>query len=299
MPELPEVETVRRGLSRQLTDFSIRRVEVLRARAVAWPPEVPAFRAGLEGSRTGVWQRRGKYLICPLHSTGSGPVSTADNGEADRGLWVVHLRMTGQFLWHTPPLPDPCPHTRVRLWDAGGDELRFVDTRSFGQMWWVPPDLPVEAIVRGLQEMGPEPLGDAFTLAGFREALKGSRRPVKTALLDQRVVAGIGNIYADESLFMAGLHPLLPAGTLDDAALERLRQALIEVLQLSIGAGGTTFRDFRDLRGLNGNYGGQAWVYGRTGEPCRRCGTVIERLRISGRSSHWCPRCQAVRQAPA
>jgi len=297
MPELPEVETVKRGLSHALSSFLIEKVVVLRDRAIAWPSESSSFASALAGCSTGPWLRRGKYLITSLHDrrTVVDQKTAAANGDdTARGLWVVHLRMTGQFLWLSPPPPPPpCPHTRVRIWGKDGNELRFVDTRNFGQMWWVPPGLPPEAIVRGLRELGPEPLSEAFTLPVFREALKGSKRPVKTALLDQRVVAGVGNIYADESLFLAGLPPTAPAGGLNDKQLETLRRTLIEVLTISIGQGGTTFRDFRDLRGVNGNYGGQAWVYGRGGEPCRRCGTPIERPRLSGRSSHWCPRCQA------
>ena len=211
--------------------------------------------------------------------------------EPDRGVWGVHLRMTGQFQWHELP-SDPCSHTRVRFWNPQGQELRFVDVRSFGEMWWVPPGLPMDRVITGLRRLGPEPFSEAFSASYLRQRLKGSQRPIKTALLDQSLVAGIGNIYADESLFMAGLQPLTPAGELTLEQLDGLRKALVNVLTISIGAGGTTFSDFRDLEGVNGNYGGQAWVYRRGGDPCRRCGTPIRREKLSGRSTHWCPTCQ-------
>lgn len=281
MPELPEVETVRRGLERQLGGFRIERVEVLRDRAIAFPDGVAAFCTALEGTVVGPWSRRGKYLMAAL-----------GRGDADGGLWGVHLRMTGQFIWIEEPR-DPCRHTRVRLWNAEGAELRFIDVRSFGQMWWVPPGLPAEAVITGLRKLGPEPFDPAFTAGYLRERLQPSRRSIKAALLDQELVAGVGNIYADESLFAAGIAPATEASLLGLERLERLRGALVRVLEASIGAGGTTFSDFRDLSGTNGNYGGQAWVYRRSGQPCRLCGTPILRQRLVGRSSHWCPSCQA------
>ncbi|MDA7436971.1 DNA-formamidopyrimidine glycosylase, partial [Synechococcus sp. AH-601-B19] len=128
--------------------------------------------------------------------------------------------------------------------------------------------------------------------AYLKQRLKGSTRPIKSALLDQSLVAGVGNIYADESLFAAGIPPLTGSGKLSIEQLVRLRDELINVLNISIGVGGTTFSDFRDLEGVNGNYGGQSWVYRRSGQPCRRCGTPISREKLSGRSTHWCPTCQ-------
>jgi formamidopyrimidine-DNA glycosylase len=218
-------------------------------------------------------------------------MSKLSRGGEDAGSWGVHLRMTGQFLWLETPKP-ACPHTRVQMFGASNQELRFVDTRSFGQMWWVPPGAPLDSVITGLGRLGPEPFSPAFNAAYLAERLRGSRRPIKNALLDQALVAGVGNIYADESLFAAGIRPATSSGSLNVSQLERLRQALVEVLETSIGAGGTTFSDFRDLKGNNGNYGGVAWVYRRGGEPCRRCHTPIQREKLGGRSSHWCPSCQ-------
>jgi formamidopyrimidine-DNA glycosylase len=285
VPELPEVETVRRGLEQQTLHRPIQRIEVLRARAVASPPDPEAFAAALEQCSVVAWRRRGKYLIGEL-----------ERHQGPAGHWGVHLRMTGQFLLvrqgSVASGQPPCRHTRVRIWTTDGDELRFVDMRSFGQMWWVPPEQPIESVITGLRRLGPEPFCASFTAGHLQTALQGSMRSIKAALLDQALVAGVGNIYADESLFVAGIRPDTPSGRLKPPALHRLHGALVDVLERSIGAGGTTFSDFRDLSGTNGNYGGEALVYRRTGQPCRRCGTPIQRDRIGGRSSHWCPGCQ-------
>jgi formamidopyrimidine-DNA glycosylase len=245
----------------------------------------------LEGCRIEQWGRRGKYLLAELRHP--------DGQQA--GIWGVHLRMTGQFLWLAAPEgassgpagdSDPGQHTRVRIWEQSGAELRFIDTRSFAQMWFVPPGRAVESVITGLARLGPEPFDPGFSAPYLQGRLRGSRRPIKSALLDQSLVAGIGNIYADESLFAAGILPQTVSGRLGRQRLERLRGAVVEILQTSIGAGGTTFSDFRDLTGTNGNYGGQAWVYRRGGLPCRRCGTPLMRDRLAGRSTHWCPCCQ-------
>jgi formamidopyrimidine-DNA glycosylase len=289
VPELPEVETVRLGLQRQTQDFLIARVEVLRDRAIAAPPDPALFCLALEGCRIGPWSRRGKYLLAEL----------IDPDGQQAGIWGVHLRMTGQFLWLDTPedgepgAADPGRHTRVRIWEQSGAELRFIDTRSFAQMWFVPPGRAVESVISGLGRLGPEPFDPGFSASYLQQRLRGSKRPIKSALLDQSLVAGIGNIYADESLFAAGILPQTACGRLGRSRLEQLQGAVVQILQTSIGAGGTTFSDFRDLTGTNGNYGGQAWVYRRGGLPCRRCGTPLMRDRLAGRSTHWCPSCQS------
>ena len=285
MPELPEVETVRRGLADRLSSFQIHDVEILRDRAIASPGGSSLFAQALRGAWVGQWHRRGKYLFADLHD------APDQQQQADRGHWGVHLRMTGQFLW-LDEAAEPCRHTRVRFWDAQGRELRFIDMRSFGEMWWVPPEQPLESVITGLKKLGPEPFSDAFNGAYLQQRLKNSKRSVKAALLDQSLVAGAGNIYADESLFAAGIAPHTAAGQLKRTQLNQLCTCLVDVLEKSIGAGGTTFSDFRDLEGVNGNYGGQASVYRRTGAPCLACGTPIVRDKLAGRSTHWCPNCQ-------
>lgn len=281
MPELPEVEVVRRALQGRVGHFLIRHVDVLLERTVAFPVgDGPGFAAALTGTRLMSWHRRGKYLLSQLSRQGQ-PSSQLG----------VHLRMTGRFLWLDRGEIPVCPHTRVRFLDDH-KELRFVDTRSFGRMWWVPPGTAAAQVITGLQRLGPEPFTPAFNAPYLETRLRGSRRPIKTALLDQSVVAGVGNIYGDECLFLAGIPPHIPSGSLSQAQLQRLCGRLVHVLARSVEQGGTSFRDFRDLRGVNGNYGQEAWVYGRSGEPCRRCGTPIQRQVLSGRSSHWCPCCQ-------
>ena len=288
MPELPEVETVRRGLANRLDQFVISDLEVCRDRAIASPGGPKCFESGLVNCRVGDWTRRGKYLYAELHRPG---LSKPDSPEENAGYWGVHLRMTGQFQWIENDTP-PCKHTRVRFWNAKGQELRFVDLRSLAEMWWVPPNIAVESIITGLKKLGPEPFSQDFKTQYLQERFKGSTRSIKAALLDQSIVAGTGNIYADESLFAAGIRPETAAGQLNRKQLDKLRECLIEILELSIGAGGTTFSDFRDLEGVNGNYGGQAAVYRRTGQPCPRCGKAIERIKLAGRSTHWCSSCQ-------
>lgn len=281
MPELPEVEVVRRALQHGVGRFLIHRVEVLLERTVAFPVgDGPAFAAALTGSRLAPWRRRGKYLLGQLSRQG-GPA----------GQLGVHLRMTGRFRWLNREEDPVCPHTRVRFL-GDGQELRFVDTRSFGRMWWVPPGTAASRVITGLRKLGPEPFDAAFDGAYLEKRLRGSRRPIKTALLDQSVVAGVGNIYGDECLFLAGIPPHAPSGSLSKGQLHRLCEQLVQVLARSIQQGGTSFRDFRDLQGVNGNYGQVAWVYGRGGASCRRCGAPIQRSVLGGRSSHWCPHCQ-------
>jgi len=280
VPELPEVETVRRGLNAFTTAQALQGGEVLLARTLARPVSAADFLAGITQSQIVTWQRRGKYLLARLQRE-----------DADAGWLGIHLRMTGQLLWleRAAPLHR---HARVRLFFPEGRELRFVDTRTFGKLWWVPPGEPVEAVVTGLQGLGPEPFAPEFTPAYLSDRLQRTRRLLKTALLDQTIVAGIGNIYADEALFASGLRPTHPANTLQPSQVERLHGAIQQVLQTAIAKGGTTFSDFLNLLGVDGDYGDAAFAYGRTGEPCRVCGTPIERLRLGGRSSHFCPRCQ-------
>lgn len=280
MPELPEVETVRRGLDRATPQLKILGGEVLRPSSVAFPLSASEFIRGVTGNAIVGWQRRGKYLLAELTCNET------------RSRLAVHLRMTGQLLWLSPD--DALhKHTRVRLFFADDRELRFVDQRTFGQLWWVPPDTDPATIVTGLQRLGPEPLSDSFSIEYFRDRLKDRRRPIKTALLDQAIVAGVGNIYADESLFLAGINPTTPCYQLNETEIDRLRDRVRTVLQTAIDAGGTTFSNFLNVEGTNGNYGGVAWVYDRGGQPCRVCQTPLQKIKLAGRSSCFCPKCQS------
>ncbi|UJB71294.1 DNA-formamidopyrimidine glycosylase [Acaryochloris sp. 'Moss Beach'] len=281
MPELPEVETVRLGLEKVTVGMQIMGGEVLYPRTIAHPQSPQAFIQGLQTATFLAWMRRGKYLLSQL--------SLATHHQPS---WLgVHLRMTGQLLWLAQDEPVQ-KHTRVRLFFANNRELRFVDQRTFGQMWWVAPTEDPKQIISGLQKLGPEPFSKDFSIDYLGKSLQGRKRSIKSALLDQALVAGVGNIYADEALFMSGICPTMPCQQLQMEQVQRLRTAIVDVLSTSIGAGGTTFSDFRDLKGVNGNYGGMAWVYGRQGQPCRTCGQPIERIKLVGRSTHFCPQCQ-------
>lgn len=293
MPELPEVETVCRGLNRTTLHQPIQGGDVLLHRTIAHPVLVSEFLAGLQGCQIQQWHRRGKYLLAEIvypSNAGEGQFPSAAAG------WLgVHLRMTGQLLWIDPMEPLQ-KHTRVRLFFADHKELRFVDQRTFGQMWYVPPGQAPENVITGLRQLGPEPFSDNFSLSYLVQQLKHRQRPIKNALLDQALVAGIGNIYADEALFLSGIHPNTCCTALNRTVLDRLRSNIIQVLQASIEAQGTTFSTFRNVEGINGNYGQVAWVYARDGEACRNCQTVIQRMRLAGRSAHFCPNCQTGKQ---
>ncbi len=284
MPELPEVETVRRGLNQVTLGYEILGGDVLLTRTIAHPLSVDEFLHQLQNVEIISWHRRGKYLLAKL---GGKPEDTSPTG----GWLGVHLRMTGQLLWVAQDEPLQ-KHTRVRLFFQNNRELRFVDLRTFGKMWFVPPGVPPEIIVTGLSRLGPEPFSDDFSVEYLASKLKNRQRSIKAALLDQDLVAGVGNIYADEALFLSGIRPQTLCAVLSIEQIERLRGAIIQVLQTSIESGGTTFSDFLNVLGVNGNYGGLAWVYGRRGEPCRVCGALIERIKLVGRSSHFCPNCQ-------
>ncbi|MGB7088253.1 MAG: DNA-formamidopyrimidine glycosylase [Phormidesmis sp.] len=287
MPELPEVETVRRGLNRVSLNQPVRGGEVRLARTIAYPELTEQFLAGIVSSQLAGWHRRGKYLLAELQRLDP----ECQENAIPSGWLGVHLRMTGQLLW---VYQDDAvqTHCRVRLFFEGGRELRYVDQRTFGRLWLIPPDEPVETVVTGLQKLGPEPFSPEFSLDYLAASLKGRQRPVKNALLDQRLVAGVGNIYADEALFMSGIRPNVVCDRLGKRRIARLHESIIQVLTTSIEAGGTTFSDFRDVHGTNGNYGGLAWVYGREREPCRTCGHQIARIQLAGRSAHYCPKCQ-------
>ncbi|BAU66087.1 formamidopyrimidine-DNA glycosylase [Stanieria sp. NIES-3757] len=281
MPELPEVETVRQGLNQLTLEQTIEGGKVLLSRTLAYPLSGTEFLQGIVHKKIVSWERRGKYLLAQLQSASAQPA----------GWLGVHLRMTGQLLWvkQSEPLQK---HTRIRLFFPNHQELRFVDTRTFGKLWYVPPALQPAEIITGLQKLGPEPFAEDFSLAYFSQKLRHSRRNIKTLLLDQELVAGIGNIYADEALFKSGIRPTAIATNLTDTQIKNLYVAIIEVLQAAIAKGGTTFSDFLNLLGVSGNYGDAAWVYGRGGYPCRICGNKIEKIKLNGRSAHFCPDCQ-------
>ncbi len=264
------METVRARLEPLLAGRRLERVAILDP--LLTRPEPPAAVAALlEGERVTGVRRRGKYLVVDL--------------ESGRHL-VVHLRMTGSFR-HGPG-DDPHGRAVVELDDGG--RLVYRDVRRFGT-WSV---LERDALDAYLGErLGPEPLGPAFTAAALGLALRGRRAPVKAALLDQRTVAGIGNIYADEALWHARVHPLCPAGELGKAEVARLARAIRRVLRTGIDRRGASLRDYRAPDGASGSMQDEFRVYGRAGAPCPRCGAAVVKLRVAGRGTSLCPDCQA------
>ncbi len=277
MPELPEVETVCRGLNQSTSNLTIKRGQVLLKSTIAYPPSVLDFESHIQDKVIVDWTRRGKYLL----------------GKLSEGYLGVHLRMTGQLLWLSQDTPLH-KHTRLRLFFEKNQELRFVDTRTFGKFWFInDSEILPETIITGLQKLGLEPFDDNFSVEYLQLKLAKSNRLIKTVLLDQSFIAGIGNIYADEILFQSQLNPLAIANKLTLLQINTLHKAIIQVLETAINAGGTTFSDFLQVTGINGNYGQIAWVYRKTGQPCSICGTLIERIKLGGRSTHFCPQCQS------
>lgn len=275
MPELPEVETICQGLNKFTAGLTITKGEVLLSRSLAYPASVSEFEQEIKNKAIATWTRRGKYLLAKL----------------SQGWLVIHLRMTGQLLWLLSDVP-LSKHTRIRLFFEKNQELRFVDTRTFGKLWYVPENQLLETIITGLKSLGIEPFSSDFTVEYLSTKLAKSQRNIKTILLDQTLIAGIGNIYADETLFKSNINPQAIACQLNLNQIKALREAIIEVLSTAIKEGGTTFSDFLQVTGINGNYGKIAWVYRRNGQPCRICKTPIERIKLGGRSTHFCPKCQ-------
>jgi formamidopyrimidine-DNA glycosylase len=277
VPELPEVETIRGQLAPLVVGRTLERIEVLDAR---WsrPLAPEELTAALQGRRIEALGRRGKYLLWSF----SGDVHLAQ-----------HLRMTGTLLYE----PDPEPtHTRVRLELAGprgggrSRRLVIVDPRRFGTGELL---LGTEAVEDFFAtRLGLEPLDEGFTTEHLRALTRGTRTPIKALLLDQRKIAGVGNIYADEALFRAQVHPLRPAGRLTAAQHARLREALIDALQAGIDARGASIDDFRHVDGVRGSFQDRFLVHLREGEPCVRCGRTIVKMVAAGRGTYVCETCQ-------
>jgi formamidopyrimidine-DNA glycosylase len=277
MPELPEVETVRRGLDHLLVGRRIETVQVGRERVVR-RTSAQALIAGLTGAQVTQAQRRGKYLICPLN--------TGDS-------LMIHLRMSGQVLAGVPGAPRP-PHTHVVLSLEDHTEMWFVDPRTFGEMV-VYRDV---AEIPELARLGRDPLHQPITAADLAAMWQGRSQRLKSFLLDQRFIAGIGNIYSDEIAHLARLHPLTPVGQISRAGGHKVAVAISEVLEAAVAAGGSTLGDaqYVDLMGHSGSYQDRHRVYGRTGQRCVTCGRgVIQRITVAQRSTHLCRTCQPLR----
>jgi formamidopyrimidine-DNA glycosylase len=267
VPELPEVETIRAQLEPRLVGRTLELVSIFDPRLTR-PLDPREVAAELEGARIAAVDRRGKYLVLRL-----------DTGAA----LLVHLRMTGSFGF------EPTSHERAVLALDGGDRLVYRDVRRFGT-WLVLDAIELDPYLA--RKNGPEPLSSRFTSAWLAGQLARRRAPLKAVLLDQRVVAGLGNIYADEALWRARLHPLRPANTIEPDEVPRLHRAIRAALRKGIERQGASLRDYAKPDGASGEMQEEFRVYGREGEPCPRCGTPIAKTRIGGRGTWYCSNCQ-------
>ncbi len=280
MPELPEVEAVRTGLSQLVSGKKIKQV------FVKWPriiesPEIEEFQRLLIDETIESVDRRGKYLIFKLSN------------------WdlVSHLRMEGKY--ETCQKVEPIKkHTHVIFEFEDGLQLRYLDVRKFGRMALLPKDTALTSY-KGIMRLGPEPKAETFKLTVFAQELKKHKKAIKPLLLDQRLVTGLGNIYVDEALFQAKIHPEQVAQTLTKAEVNALYLAIIDVLDRAVKAGGTTVRSYLNALGEAGNFQVELKVYGQTGKPCARCGTPISKIKVAQRGTHFCSKCQVLRESKA
>lgn len=288
MPELPEVETIARGLDKRVSGDRIESVW-LGSKPEPLKSSARQIAETLEGKRIVHVRRVGKHIVIDLESDSAArapspakghPARKKKNREhSPRAQWIVHLGMTGRMLV-SDPKQEVEKHTHAIATLASGRELRFVDPRRFGRL----------SVTEAFEAPGSEPL--EVELERFVKLFKGRKTPIKSALLNQKLLSGVGNIYADESLFRAGIRPRRRAASLSQEELRRLYLALQEVLKEAIELGGSSVSDYVDADGEEGFFQLQHRVYGREGEPCLVCKTPIKRVVIGGRSSHYCPKCQ-------
>ena len=273
MPELPEVETVRASLEPAVVGRRFERVEITDPRLTR-PLDPEEVAAELTGEVVESLDRRGKYLVVRFRSG---------------RVLLIHLRMTGSLGHHRTGSLEEDPHRRavVRLDD--GSDVTYRDVRRFGTWLLLEPGEETAYLTERLSE---EPLGDGFTTAVLGARFRGRRAPVKAAILDQRAAAGMGNIYADEALWRARIHPLMPAGQLTRPELRRLHRGIKDALRAGIARQGTTLRDYRTPNGDRGSMQDELRVYGREGEPCPRCGTTLEAVHYEDYVMCYCPSCQ-------
>ncbi|WCM62931.1 DNA-formamidopyrimidine glycosylase [Paenibacillus polymyxa] len=276
MPELPEVETIKRTLNELIVDKHIDHVTVNLPRIIQRPDDIQAFAMELADHRiTGV-ERRGKFLRILL----------------DGLVLVSHLRMEGRYGLYSQH--DPVEkHTHVIFHFKDGTELRYQDVRQFGTMHLFPAGQ--DLLEKPLNKLGLEPMDEAFTPEMLRAAVGTRSTSIKAALLNQAYVVGIGNIYVDESLFKAGIHPAQPAKSLTDSQFHVLHEAIVSTLGASIQVGGSSIKSFVNGQGETGDFQHQLQIYGRNAKPCINCGTLIEKSVVAGRGTHHCPVCQPLR----
>jgi formamidopyrimidine-DNA glycosylase len=280
MPELPEVETIRRQLASRVAGRTVVEAEIIDPLWSA--PRAPEeIEAALRGERIASLSRRGKYLVMELE---------------DERFLIMHLRMTGNFLWvsEEDDLPGRA-HLRVRLVLDDGNRLLFVDQRRFGTGVVIDGRDELDGYLGG--RVGPEPLEPSFTPQVLSSAARGRKAPVKAFLLDQRRIAGVGNIYADEALFRARIHPLRPAGKLRRGEVERLHAGIVEALEAGIARQGASIDNYRDANGARGSMQDEFLIHLREGEPCVRCGRPVVKMVAAGRGTYICRHCQPAPRA--
>lgn len=274
MPELPEVEIVRRGLARLLIGKTIQDLDIYWDNLIV-APSIPDFQAKLQGLQIQGIRRRGKYLLFDL------------------GPWILssHLRMEGKYVYFPQgKAGQKDPHTHLVVYFTDGCQVHYQDVRKFGRFECVRSE--DEEKYFEAKGLGPEPVPGDFDLEAFSQAVRSRRKSIKGILLDQKAVAGLGNIYVDEVLFWARVHPALLGKDLSPEAIQRIHQGIIQVLAAAVQAGGTTIRTYQNSFGQEGSYQDQLQVYGRTGQACYRCGTPIAKIRLAQRGTHYCPQCQ-------
>lgn len=272
MPEMPEVEQVRRSIAPHIVGKKIISVEIYLDRLIKHPsPEL--FASGLRGRTISSVGRRGKYLLI--------------NTDTEAKL-LVHLRMTGALIAQSAARIAP-PYAKIKFSLSDGMTLWFTDIRTFGTLYLLTDD---DFHVEGYETLGAEPLSEEFTPAYLAERARESRRPVKTFILDQRMIAGLGNIYADEALALAGISPLRAASSLQEEEIAALHGAINAVIAQGIRNRGTTFRDYKDGEGKKGGNQDYLAVYGRRGEPCKKCGAPLAYAKVGGRGTVYCEHCQ-------
>jgi formamidopyrimidine-DNA glycosylase len=277
MPELPEVETVRRTLIELVTGKTIKQTIVTLPRIIQLPADIEQFCMLLEGQTIGTVERRGKFLRLLL----------------DDYTLVSHLRMEGRYGVYGSDEPVEL-HTHVRFLFTDGTELRYKDVRQFGTMHLFPKGQ--ELTEKPLVKLGLEPLDESFTSEAFRQAVEGRSTKIKPLLLNQEYIVGLGNIYVDESLFLAGIHPERPADSLSRKELRVLHEAIVQTLQQAVDAGGSSIKSYVNGQGEMGMFQYSLQAYGREDQPCLKCSQPLVKTVVGGRGTHFCPACQPLKK---
>lgn len=275
MPELPEVETIRKTLSHLVLDKQIEDVSIYWSNIIQYPEDDEEFRIKVRDERITNIARRGKFLLFYL----------------EEYVLVSHLRMEGKYKIVSKDEP-LTKHTHVVFHFTDGTDMRYEDVRKFGTMHVFP--IGEEFKKKPLNQLGPDPFETTYTPEYVKERLSKTSRTIKATLLDQTIIAGLGNIYVDEVLFLANIHPERRSHTLTEQEIETIYIKAKEVLQHAIDLGGTTIRSYVDGKGEMGMFQQELYAYGQDGKPCYHCGTLIEKIKVAGRGTHYCPECQSL-----